>query len=73
MTNELDALKERRGELERRVAELKGTQAALYTPGITLVPQASPPPPHEIDQEVAQLEAAIVELDAEIAAASKQP
>ncbi len=72
MTIELDALRRRRAELERRIAELKGTHAALYTPGITLVPQQGPPPPQGIDQEVAQLEAAIVELDAEIITASKR-
>lgn len=71
MTNDIEALKARRIELESRIAALKGTRAALYTPGITLVPQEGPPPPNEIDEQVAELEAAIVEIDAEIGAAAK--
>jgi hypothetical protein len=69
MTIALDNLKEI--ELERQIAALKSTKNALYTPGITLV-SGDHPATHEFDQEIAQLESSILEIDAEISAASEQ-
>jgi hypothetical protein len=71
MTTALDALKERRVELERQIAHLRHTKNALYTPGITLI-AGDHPAAHEFDQEIAQLESSILEIDAEISAASEQ-
>jgi hypothetical protein len=71
MTTARDNLKERRVELERQIAALKSTKNALYTPGITLV-AGDHRAAHEFDQEITQLEASILEIDAEIGAASEQ-
>ena len=71
MTTPRDNLKERRVELERQIAHLKSTKNALYTPGITLV-AGDHRATHEFDQEIAQLESSILEIDAKIGAASEQ-
>jgi hypothetical protein len=65
MTTELSALKLRRAELECQIAELEGTKGSLYTPGISLIPQEGVAT-NEIDQQIEQLRAAIVEIDTAI-------
>jgi hypothetical protein len=72
MTTALDTLKERRLELERQIAALKSTRNTLYTPGITLM-AGDHPATHEFDQEIAELEAFIREIDTAIGAASERP
>lgn len=72
MTTARDTLNERRVELERRIAALNSTRNALYTPGITLI-AGDHLATHEFDQEIAELEAFIREIDAEIGAASEHP
>jgi hypothetical protein len=69
MTITLGKLKERRLELEQRIAALKGTRSALSTPGITLV-AGDHPAAHEFDQEITELGSTILEIDAEISTAS---
>ena len=69
MGSEVDELKQRRAELEHQIAALENDRIALYMPGITLVPQQGTLPT-EADQQIEQLRAAIVEIDAQIAALS---
>jgi hypothetical protein len=71
MNTELGARKEKRAELERQIAALEGTRNALYMPGITIVPQQGTAP-NEMDQQLEQLRAAVVEIDTEIAAAAEK-
>ena len=65
MTTELSSLKLKRAELQHQIAKLEGTRASLYTPGITLVPQEGPLP-NEIDEQIEQLRAALIEIDTAI-------
>ncbi|WP_324975853.1 hypothetical protein [Methyloceanibacter sp.] len=65
MMDELEALKARRAELERQIAELESLQTALYMPGITIVPQEGIPAA-DADQQLEHLRAAIVEIDTQI-------
>ena len=65
MTTKLSSLKLKRVELQHQIAKLEGTRASLYTPGITLVPQEGPLP-NEIDQQIEQLRAALIEIDTAI-------
>jgi hypothetical protein len=69
MNLELNTLKEERADLERQIAALEGSRSALYTPGITVVPQQGAVS-SEIDQQLEQLRAAIVEIDTKINAVS---
>ena len=69
MGKEIDELKQRRAELERQIAALESDRSALYMPGITLVQQQGALPT-EADQQIEQLRAAIVEIDAQIATLS---
>jgi hypothetical protein len=62
VNDEIEALKTRRAELERQIAELGSLPTALYMPGITMVP------PQDVsdgdaDQQLAHLRAAIIEID----------
>ena len=70
MNTQLRELKKERTELQRQIAALEGQRNALYMPGITIVPQQGTAPT-EIDQQLEQLRAAIVELDGKIAAAEQ--
>jgi hypothetical protein len=65
MTNEIEALKARRAELEREIESLESTRVALYMPGITIVPQEGVPE-ENADQELARLKAAIIEIDTQL-------
>ena len=69
-TTELKGLKLKRAELQHQIAQLEGARASLYSPGITLVPQEGPAP-NEIDQQIEQLRAALVEIDTAISAANE--
>jgi hypothetical protein len=67
MTNEIEALKARRAELEREIESLESTRVALYMPGVTLVPQEGLPE-EDSNQELARLKAAIIEIDTRLGA-----
>jgi cell division protein FtsB len=67
MMDDLEALKARRAELERQIAELESLQTALYMPGITIVPQEGIPAA-DTNQQLEQLRAAIIEIDTQIGA-----
>ena len=70
MNTQISELKKERAELQGRIAALEGQRNALYMPGITIVPQQGTAPT-EIDQQLEQLRAAIVEIDGKIAAAEQ--
>jgi cell division protein FtsB len=61
VTDEIEALKARRAELEREIESLESTRVALYMPGITIVPQEGLPE-EDADQQLARLKAAIIEI-----------
>jgi cell division protein FtsB len=65
MTDEIEALKERRAELEREIESLESTRVALYMPGITIVPQEGLPE-EDASQQLARLKAAIIEIDTQL-------
>ncbi len=67
MMDELEALKARRAELERQIAELESLKTALYMPGITIVPQEGIPAA-DTNQQLEHLRAAIIEIDTQIGA-----
>jgi len=70
MNTELSELKKERAKLQGQIAALEGQRNALYMPGITMVPQRGTIP-SEIDQQLEQLQATIVEIDGKIAAAEQ--
>jgi len=70
MNTELTELKKERAELQGQIAGLEGQWNALYMPGITIVSQQGTIP-SEIDQQLEQLRATIVEIDGKIAAAEQ--
>ena len=70
MNTELSELKKERAKLQGQIAALEGQRNALYMPGITMVPQQGTIP-SEIDQQLEQLQATIVEIDGKIAAAEQ--
>jgi len=61
MTDEIEALKARRAELEREIESLESTRVALYMPGVTIVPQEGLPE-EDANQQLARLRAAIIEI-----------
>ena len=65
VNDEIEALKARRAELERQIAELESLQTALYMPGITMVPPQGVAD-GDADQQLAHLRAAIIEIDTQI-------
>ena len=67
MTDEIEALKARRAELEREIESLESTRVAFYMPGITLVPREGLPE-DDADQQLARLKAAIIEIDTQLGA-----
>jgi hypothetical protein len=67
MTDEIEALKARRAELEREIESLESTRVALYMPGVTIVPQEGLPE-EDANQQLARLRAAIIEIDTQLAA-----
>ena len=67
MTDEIEALKAKRAELERQIESLESTRVALYMPGITLVPPEGHPE-EDADQQLARLKAAIIEIDTQLGA-----
>jgi len=67
MTDELEALKARRAELEREIESLESARVALYMPGMTVIPQEGFPE-DGADQQLVRLKAAIIEIDAQIEA-----
>ncbi len=69
MSSEVAKLMKQRADLELRIAALENERVALYMPGITLVPQQGTLPTGA-GQEIEQLRAAIVEIDAQIASLS---
>jgi hypothetical protein len=69
VSSEVEKLMKQRADLELRIAALENERVALYMPGITLVPQQGALPTGA-DQEIEQLRAAIVEIDAQIASLS---
>ena len=71
MNTELSELKKQRAELQGQIAALEGQRNALYMPGITVVPQQGTAP-NEIDQQLEQLRATIVEIDGKIAATAEK-
>jgi cell division protein FtsB len=66
MVDEVEALKARRAELERQIAALESDRIALYMPGITIIPQEGLPADDALDQQLAHLRAAIVEIDTQL-------
>jgi hypothetical protein len=66
MTDQVEALKARRAELERQIAALESDRVALYMPGITIIPQEGLPCDDAADQQLAHLRAAIVEIDTQL-------
>jgi hypothetical protein len=65
-TDEIEA-KAKRAELERQIESLESRRVALYTPGITVVPQEGLPE-EDADQQLARLKAAIIEIDTQLGA-----
>jgi hypothetical protein len=66
MTDEIEALKARRAELEREIESLESMQVALYMPGITIVPHKGLPAEENANQQLARLKAAIIEIDTQL-------
>jgi glutaredoxin-related protein len=65
MTDNIEALKARRTELEREIESLESTRVALYMPGITLLPQEGFSE-EDANQRLARLKAAIIEIDTQL-------
>ena len=68
MTDEIEALKARRAELEREIESLESMRVALYIPGITIVPQEGLPAEENANQQLTRLKAAIIEIDTQLGA-----
>ena len=68
MTDEIEALKAKRAELEREIESLESMQVALYMPRITIVPQEGLPAEENANQQLARLKAAIIEIDTQLGA-----
>ena len=68
MTDEIEALKAKRAELEREIESLESMRVALYIPGITIVPQEGLPAEENANQQLARLKAAIIEIDTQLGA-----
>jgi hypothetical protein len=67
VTDEIEALKARRAELEPEIESLESTRVALYMPGITILPQEGLPE-EDACQQLARLKAAIIEIDTQLGA-----
>jgi len=68
MTDEIEALKAKRAELEREIESLESMRVALYIPGITIVPQEGLPAEENANQQLTRLKAAIIEIDTQLGA-----
>ena len=65
MTDEIEALKARRAELECEIESLESTRVALYMRDSPSSPQEGLPE-EDVNQQLARLKAAIIEIDTQL-------